>query len=595
MFRAINHTFLIALMVFSVRGLFAQKIQLQVFGLDSIDRLKYKSYHTDTLYIQEEIGQLTFKLRDKGYLEANVDSIERDSQIYRVHYHLGNQYRWFQLKTDAKDRWLFEHHLLKEKHYLGKPISIEDWTAFQERVIQHLENTGFPFAEIHLDSIQLEENVSAKIVVNKYRHIKIDSIEVKGKTRLGKEYLYHYLNIYPKSSYNESSIQNIDESIQMLSFLDMTAPKEIIFQKDKAIIRLYLQDNPVSSFNAIVGVVPDDEAQTSGRFLMTGDVRMYIENPWGAGRRLSLNWRRLSPEVEDLDAGINNPYIFNSSVGLDYQFSLFRNKEDFLSRSQRLAVQYLFKGMNYVEGFLQFDQSKIMKINRDFIRQYKVLPRNQDMEVYYYGLGWNQQQYDYRFNPLKGYGVNASFAIGQKEIKENSVIRNLMDSIYPNKTFNVYDTVQLKANSYKMEYSIEHYTRLGKAWALKVKSFGGSVFSENLLGNELFLIGGLKSLRGFNEGSMLASTYAVLTLESKWLLDKDSYFYVFTDMAYRENIVLEDINGKPDRDTPNAIGLGMNFRTKAGVFALSYAVGKEYNNPFYIRNAKVHLGYINYF
>jgi outer membrane translocation and assembly module TamA len=43
------------------------------------------------------------------------------------------------------------------------------------------------------------------------------------------------------------------------------------------------------------------------------------------------------------------------------------------------------------------------------------------------------------------------------------------------------------------------------------------------------------------------------------------------------------------------IGLGLAFETKAGIFNISYAVGKQDNSSFSFRAAKIHLGYVNFF
>ena len=49
------------------------------------------------------------------------------------------------------------------------------------------------------------------------------------------------------------------------------------------------------------------------------------------------------------------------------------------------------------------------------------------------------------------------------------------------------------------------------------------------------------------------------------------------------------------KDTPYSIGFGMAFETKAGIFNISYGVGKNNNQPFELKNSKVHFGYISVF
>ena len=42
-------------------------------------------------------------------------------------------------------------------------------------------------------------------------------------------------------------------------------------------------------------------------------------------------------------------------------------------------------------------------------------------------------------------------------------------------------------------------------------------------------------------------------------------------------------------------GIGMAFETKAGIFNISYAVGKRDDTNLNLRDAKIHLGYVSFF
>jgi hypothetical protein len=42
-------------------------------------------------------------------------------------------------------------------------------------------------------------------------------------------------------------------------------------------------------------------------------------------------------------------------------------------------------------------------------------------------------------------------------------------------------------------------------------------------------------------------------------------------------------------------GVGMAFDTKAGIFNMSFAVGKQGSAPFDFHDTKIHLGYVSFF
>ena len=115
--------------------------------------------------------------------------------------------------------------------------------------------------------------------------------------------------------------------------------------------------------------------------------------------------------------------------------------------------------------------------------------------------------------------------------------------------------------------------------------------SENIYQNELLRFGGLRLLRGFDEEALTASLYSFMTLEYRFILDRNSYLALFSDGGYYES---NTVSGY-DKDTPIGIGAGINFETKAGIFSFNYAFGKQRDNPFDLGAAKIHFGFVNIF
>ncbi|MEM9024212.1 MAG: BamA/TamA family outer membrane protein, partial [Bacteroidota bacterium] len=114
--------------------------------------------------------------------------------------------------------------------------------------------------------------------------------------------------------------------------------------------------------------------------------------------------------------------------------------------------------------------------------------------------------------------------------------------------------------------------------------------TESLFRNELYRIGGLKTLRGFDEESIFASIYSIATVEVRYLLEQNSYAYLFWDGAYVEN----NSQGSAFTDRPFGFGVGVSFETKAGIFSFSYALGKQRGNPILLRAAKLHFGFVTF-
>ena len=109
--------------------------------------------------------------------------------------------------------------------------------------------------------------------------------------------------------------------------------------------------------------------------------------------------------------------------------------------------------------------------------------------------------------------------------------------------------------------------------------------------NELFRIGGLKTLKGFDEQSIFAETFLIGNLDLKYMVAENSSFLVFYNSAFVKNSLATTFQN----DFPKGFGAGMNIESNAGVFSLYYAVGSQKNNPILLNSARIHFGFVNYF
>jgi outer membrane protein assembly factor BamA len=105
-------------------------------------------------------------------------------------------------------------------------------------------------------------------------------------------------------------------------------------------------------------------------------------------------------------------------------------------------------------------------------------------------------------------------------------------------------------------------------------------------------LGGVNSLRGFDDQSIFTPYYALANIEYRFLLSKNSYFSTFFNAASgrrrksRERVRLIFLIG---------FGAGAAVETKVGIFGLTYAMGAQLDNKITFKSAKIHIGYVNYF
>jgi hypothetical protein len=89
---------------------------------------------------------------------------------------------------------------------------------------------------------------------------------------------------------------------------------------------------------------------------------------------------------------------------------------------------------------------------------------------------------------------------------------------------------------------------------------------------------------------LFATTKSSMSVEYRYLVDQNSRVFAFFDQSWYENNAVKYFN-----DKPFGFGFGFSFGTNLGIFSISYAQGKQFDNPILIKNGKVHFGYVAYF
>lgn len=557
---------------------FSQKLVLEIKGLeDCSKKIKPQFELNNYKQVEKTIKEIQLSLNALGYLAANCDSISKDSLQPIAYFYLGNIFQWGNLSKGNTNPYLLGELGFKEKYFEGKnidPIKISD---LLQKIITHYENNGYPFAVSYLDSIEIKDDVfNAKIKTELNDRVLVDTIKILGSAQISVNYLENYLGIKKGDLYNEQTVRQIKRRISELPFLTELAPYEVIFTKEKASLNLYIDKKKASIFDGVLGFLPND--LIPGRILITGDIKLKLLNSFGKGELIDANFKKLQNQTQDLKLNFVYPYIFRTKLGIDARIDLYRKDTSYVNVNRNLGVQYLLSGGNYFKAFIKNKTSNL--ISTKAFENSVSLPDFADTQTNLYGIGLKFERLDYRFNPRKGYYFEAEFAVGTRKIRQNANLNPL-----------AYEGLKLNSNEYNLDALIEFYIPISKRGTFKISDRTAYIYNEKLFENELYRFGGFQNLRGFDEQSIFASFYNILNVEARYLLEKNSYAYLFWNGAYYE----KKLNNSFVADSPYGFGAGLSFETKAGIFSLSYALGKQFNNPIQLRSGKVHFGIISFF
>lgn len=540
-------------------------------GLPKIEK-KFKSSSERS----EKLNLWIKSLHYQGYLEASIDSTGIDSIHQSVYINPGKLYRWEKLENGNINETFLKKSGINLKSLSGEKFRIQVIENFKEKIFEQYENNGYPFAEIKLDSFSVHnEKISSRIIVLQNEKILIDSVVNTGKGKIAPGYLYSYLGIKPQKPYNELNIQNIESRIKGLPFLSITEKPSVTFYENKATIRMNLEKRNANQFYGILGIVPENDLD--GGVLITGDVKLKLQNLLKRGELLDIQWQRLQAATQQLNVQAQYPYLFNTPIGIQGKFDFFRIDSAFYTINLKASVMYMLQGIDYIRVFYNYQTSR------------KVLPEDgqsnlsglANTDIHYYGLGFQKENLDYRFNPRKGYWFQLDAALGIKDIFSTP-----QDTINPVDSISGNTTIQGNITGF-----VEGYIPIWKRFTIKLSAKAGWQINPYLFRNELFRIGGLMTLRGFDESSIYNSLYAIGTFEFRFLIDEGSYVNIFSDAGYYER----NIRNEYYSSYVVGFGAGITFATKIGLFTFNYALGSQKDSPIDFKRSKIHFGYINYF
>jgi hypothetical protein len=379
--------------------------------------------------------------------------------------------------------------------------------------------------------------------------------------------------------------------LRELSFLQEESPWRMAFHISKTKLHLDLKSKNANRADILIGLMPSND-ELQGKFLLTGDIKLAFVNALNRGESLQLNWQNLQYKSPRYDLKLQYPYAFNSNLGLTANFDFYKKDTSFKTVNGEFGLLYQMNARDYLKLYYELASTRLGSVNIQTLKASRSLPSLADVTYKTIGMEWVWQKTDYRLNPRKGFQMNLNAGVSFRKFLRNSTIEETLDPVNNQYFSYLYDSIEEKTIKYQVKGSFKYYHSFTKRITLAAMYYGAYTFSnQSLFKNELFQIGGYRLLRGFDEGSLFVNSYHVATLEPRFQLSLNSYFFIFSDVArisslYYKNTLV---------DYPRSVGAGMAFETKGGIFNMSYAVGSRKDSPFQLRNSKIHFGFVSLF
>lgn len=174
----------------------SSRIFLSVFYENESLVINYKTSFRDSISAVFEVKDVIQQLHKQAYLQASVDSLVTYGDTLLSFISVGEQFKWVALKNGNINPLILSKTEFHEKYYHNKLFNIDQFLAFENDLLTYLEDHGYPFASLQIDSFMIEKNgLYGVLNYEKGPMVVFDSIIIVGSSKVKNRYLMRELHI----------------------------------------------------------------------------------------------------------------------------------------------------------------------------------------------------------------------------------------------------------------------------------------------------------------------------------------------------------------------------------------------------------------
>ncbi len=535
---------------------FAQELTLKLQATDStaqstLSQLSFQKLHNSSKTLFSEIDSIQNNLQQQGYFTATHTKTNKEDNTYVVWFSLGKQ------TTTAA--FVFSENLtdmLHQKESATNVLKIPTThiTTFLKETSEQLDQHGYSFAKVQLTDIHIRNNtLFATVTATQPEKRTIDRVLVKGYNNFPASFVRNYLNIKDQTIFSRQKLLAISEAIETIPFVSQIKPPEVLFKKDSTLLYLFLNKQ---SNNSIDGLLHFTSKESGKGIALYGHVDLQLQNTLHKGETFAIYWKKEGNEQQDFTINTTIPYVFQSPISTEFSFGLFKKDSSFLSTRFSGKIQYAKSANTNTALTYTYTNSESTEASDNFV----------SFHSNFIGLQYQitLPTHDVFFN--------------------NRFFSNLQVS-FGKRTFT---NTQASDNQINAEATISYLWEIHQRHAFFLKNNTRILWTDTLVANELFRIGGFQNLRGFNEQSITTSRYTIATIEYRYRTNANAYFYTFSDIGRAQLF-------SKKQETFYSLGLGYTTRFKSSKITVGYALGKTNKTAFNTKQAKALLQLISFF
>ena len=518
-----------------------------------------KSDKTNSNNLKDIVNDVLLSKIQEGYFNSSIDSTRIINKNLEIYMKTGSLINVNEIKVNINDQLslkLREDFVSQKKYFDPTELSskIRKWIVL-------MNNNGFPFAEFEFKNYEIIDskiNLECNLISGPL--VRIDSLinpEISKKELM---LVSKIINIKNGDVFNLSEIYKISENIRKSVFLKEIKPPAYEFVDNFASVYTYVKTESKNSVNGLIGIQPSENEKIQ----FTGNVSLNFLNALSFGETLKLNWRKMFNSSQNLISEFSIPFIFKTNIEIMGGLDMIKKDSSFFNLNSKFILNYRLNS-NLTSGFLFAKNNSTNLLQSNY----------SSTTVNSFGFTADLKKTNNKYNPSKGYLFKTELSYGWKQTFSNDTSSS-----------NILRTPNFNGN-----LQIDTYWNIIRRTTFKIKLTASSIQNDILYQNELIRIGGYKTIRGFNEESIMVSSFILSNFEFRYLLDEKSNVFIFSDFAWTESKTNEFLK----EEYYQSFGFGTNISMKNGLLTFIYGIGRKLDNPFLIRTGKIHLGFTSYF
>jgi len=521
------------------------KAKIHKYTNDTTFTIASKKFKTNA-QISDYCNKLLKSSKNKGFIASSIDSVYTYQNETNVIFRMANKYY---LKTihvfDEKNTPLLKY----TKSYRNKKLySIDKIENIKRKIVNNSQNKGFPFPSIN-SKTRIDNNklISHYFKINSGTKFTYKSIKISNVQRPELNYISNITKIKEGEFYKKKDVDNLKAAIINTGIYAIDSINLEYFQNELEITP-FIKTLKQNSISALMGIQTNENDKTS----ITGNAELHTKNILKVGDQFDFDWRKNNTESQLLNISIKFPYIYNAPIGIITELGLDKRDSSFTKQSIKIGITIPITHKSEIS-------THYTSINNTL---YENSNNSSTAKQSLYGLS------------LKYYNVN------NIRIPKKGVIAtiNLMSG---NRRYNELENDFILKNNTDINLYFKFLSG-----SIKLRTLFGYIANDSIKQNELFQLGGTKTIRGFNENSIFSKNFNISSVEYRIFIAANSHASLFYDFGTFYNNYQ-----KNEHTYRQAIGAGLTIDTKSGILSIVYALGKQNQEAINISNAKVHIGY----